>query len=198
MADLELLQSRQVAQNFQQRIGKGASLEFDDLDRSRVVHDDVRAGIRDRQKGGALCRIGSFGLALVPEPRTARIPSRLLADEGRRNGKQHDQRRHTSGLVHRLTPGGLTERRHATRVRAPPEENGPFASRMSKARVPPPRYWIRASRAKPCCRSGHPGFDISREWREPLPGKRPTHSASTSITWPVTRVRALGAETLTP
>ena len=66
MADLELLQSRQVAQNFQQRIGKGASLEFDDLDRSRVVHDDVRAGIRDRQKGGALCRIGPFGLALVP------------------------------------------------------------------------------------------------------------------------------------
>ena len=38
---------------------------------------------------------------------------------------------------------------------------------------------------KAVCRSGHPGFDISREWREPLPGKRPTHSASTSITWPV-------------
>src|SRR4051812_35198533 len=47
---------------------------------------------------------------------------------------------------------------------------------MSKARVPPPRYWTRASRANPCCRSGHPGFGISREWREPPPGKRPTHS----------------------
>ena len=75
VAQLELLQARQVVQHGQHRIGKDAAFELHGGDRSRIVENDIRPGAGHRQQGRPLGRLRLFGQPLVPKSGTGRADS---------------------------------------------------------------------------------------------------------------------------